>query len=254
MPVKDVASTPKQIKSWSPTRLIEFEQCAYRAKLKIIDKVPEPERPLPEGKTEHANDRGTRIHDECEQYVRGDKDDTPKEAHKFEAELKSLRKRYTEGKVELEGEWGFDKNWEPCDYKTAWLRLKCDAIVHLTSTHLLVVDYKTGRKFGNEIKHGEQLQMYALAAAIKFPNVETIDVELWYFDQKDGENYTHETKSAAKWKYHQKFFSNRGLKMTNETKFLPNPNALSCRWCPYKDGICEYAVTTTIAPRRKKTY
>ena len=242
------------IKSWSPTRLIDFEQCAYRAKLKLIDKIPEPERPLPESKTEHANDRGSRIHDMCEKFVRGENEAIPHEAFRFEAELKSLRTKFEKGEAELEGEWGFDRNWQPCDYKTAWLRMKCDAVVHLTKKHILIVDYKTGRKFGNEIKHGEQVQLYALAAAIKFPNVEEIDVELWYFDQKDGENYTHESKSVSKWMYHQKLFNNRGCKMTNATEFPPNPNAISCKWCPYRDGICEHAVTTTVAPRRKGTY
>ena len=49
-----------------------FEQCKFRAKLQYVDKIPEPERPLPPGKTEHANDRGTRIHDAAENFVNRD--------------------------------------------------------------------------------------------------------------------------------------------------------------------------------------
>ena len=61
----------ERIKAWSYSRLVDFEQCKLRAKLKYIDRIPEPARPLPPGKTEHANDRGTRIHDAAERFVRG---------------------------------------------------------------------------------------------------------------------------------------------------------------------------------------
>lgn len=59
------------ITSWSFSKLGDFEQCKLKTKLKHIDKIPEPERPLPPGKTEHANDRGTRIHTDCELYING---------------------------------------------------------------------------------------------------------------------------------------------------------------------------------------
>lgn len=246
------------IKSWSFSRLSDFEQCKYRAKLKYVDNIPEPIRELAEGKTEHANDRGTRIHAECEEYVRGTRKEIPKEASSYEAELKSLRQKFIDGKAELEGEWGFDNQWNVCAYKSkeVWLRVKCDAVIHLSPTHILVVDFKTGRKFGNEIKHGEQVQLYALAAAVKFPNAKTIDVELWYFDQKDGENYTHESKPADKWLYHLKLFTNRGNKLLSATAFEPNPNAFSCKWCPYKEELCEYAHKGAMLPvrRKKPTY
>lgn len=542
------------IKSWSPTRLTDFESCAYKAKLKLIDKIPEPERPLPPGKTEHANDRGTRIHSEIELFVRG-QGPFPADVAVFKDELNNLATRYKNGTVSLEGEWGFDRNWQPCDYNGAWLRMKCDAVVHLSPKHIVVIDFKglpldtllptptgwttmksvvvgdklidrlgnictvtakssvkqlgcyeivfddttkiicdeehrwtltsgevkcvtdlqigdfiptaeplqlpeaqlpldpyvlgiwladgkhtsgeiakpdefiwqeiqrrgfeishnyekregfcqqrtvkglrtkltelnilgdkqipqiylrassqqrldllrgimdgdgsanhkrkqvtlntirldfaeqvselllslgqrslispyvakgygkevqayyvsfrprnlnpfllprkadkvlitwgageswrrrvqrvtkvmptptqcvmvdspdhtflcsrqfvpthnTGRKFGNEIKHAEQVQIYAIAAIIRNPNAETIDVELWYSDQKPGQNFTHESKPAKKWLYHLKAFHNRGLKMTSETEFKPNPNAFSCKWCPYREGICQYA-------------
>lgn len=230
--------TTVRIENWSFSRLSEFEQCAYRSKLKIIDKVPEPERPLKPGQTEHANDRGTRIHELCEGYLR-DKNPLPQEAEKFRDEFESLKNRFINGAVSLEGEWGFNKDWEPCEYKKAWLKVKCDAVVHLSKTHIAVIDYKTGRRFGNEIKHGEQVQLYALSAAIKFPDAEIIDVELWYLDQDE---LTQESKPASKWLYHLKPFNNRGNKMCNETRFKPNPTIFTCQYCPYRLGVCEHAV------------
>ena len=38
----------ERIKAWSYSRLVDFEQCKLRAKLKYIDRIPEPARPLPE--------------------------------------------------------------------------------------------------------------------------------------------------------------------------------------------------------------
>ena len=134
-------SDPKKIRSWSYSRLLDFEACPLKAKLKIIDKIPEPERELPPGKTEHANDRGTRIHLECENFVKG-QGPFPKEMKHFEAELKSVQARYKQGNVSLEGEWGFNKNWEPTDWMSAWLRVKLDVCIMLTPQHAAVVDYK----------------------------------------------------------------------------------------------------------------
>lgn len=227
------------IKSWSFSRLSEFEQCAYRTKLKLIDKVPEPERQLKPGQTEHANDRGTRIHEACEAYVRGNAP-LPPEAESFRDEFESLRNWFVQDKVSLEGEWGFDSNWEPCEYNKAWLKVKCDAVIWISPTHIVVVDYKTGRKQGNEIKHGEQVNLYALAAAVKFPEVETIDVELWYLDKDDT---TQLSKPAKKWMKFLQLFTNRGNKMLNATQFKPASNAFACQYCPYKDGVCEHAYT-----------
>ena len=237
------------VKSWSKSRLDDFEKCPYIIQLKVIDKIPEPERPLPEGKTEHANDRGSRVHDGIEMYIRG-KGNLPPEASKyFQSEINSLKERFDSDAVSLEGEWGFDRDWKPTSYKTAWLRMKCDAVVHLSKQHVLVVDYKTGRKFGNEIKHGEQVQLYALGASILFPHATTIDVELWYLDQK-GE-ITHESKPASKWLYHLKPFNNRGLKMTQCLDFKPNPSVFACKWCAYKNEGCEFAYKGDAPVRRK---
>jgi hypothetical protein len=56
-------------RSWSYSKLTDFEKCKKYFWLKHEEKVPEPERPLPPGKTEHANDRGTRVHTSCEEYI-----------------------------------------------------------------------------------------------------------------------------------------------------------------------------------------
>jgi len=84
------------ISSWSYSRVTDFEKCKFLAWLKYDQKIPEPERPLPPGKTEHANDRGTRIHDGCEQYVNGLSDFLPPEAQaSFGPQFDLLRHLHT---------------------------------------------------------------------------------------------------------------------------------------------------------------
>ena len=233
----------ERIKAWSYSRLVDFEQCKLRAKLKYIDRIPEPARPLPPGKTEHANDRGTRIHDAAERFVRGGVELIP-ELKAFETEFHDLRNKYKHGMVSLEGEWAVNKDWEPVAWgdKDAWARIKLDAFVRLSKTHAVVIDYKTGKKFGNEIKHAEQTQLYQLAAFLRYPELETIDVELWYTDQDD---LTHMKYTRSQGMRFFQNFNQRGIAMTSAEEFPPSPNVFACKWCPYGPrgtGDCDKGV------------
>lgn len=233
----------ERIKAWSYSRLVDFEQCKLRAKLKYIDRIPEPARPLPPGKTEHANDRGTRIHDAAERFVRGGVELIP-ELKSFSTELHDLRNKYEHGMVSLEGEWAVNKDWEPVAWgdRDAWARIKLDAFVRLSKTHAVVIDYKTGKKFGNEIKHAEQTQLYQLAAFLRYPELETIDVELWYTDQDD---LTHMKYTRAQGMRFFQNFNQRGIAMTSAEEFPPSSNVFACKWCPYGPrgtGDCDKGV------------
>lgn len=231
------------IKTWSFSRWSVFEQCPYRAKLAYIDKIPEPDRPLPPGKTEHANDRGTRIHEAAEAYVKGGVN-LIKELQTFTPEFERARELFAEGRASLEGEWGFNREWNPVGWNSAdvWVRVKLDGLFFLSDDHALIVDYKTGRKSGNEIKHTEQGQLYQLATFLRYPEIEKLDVEFWYTDQDDilSSSYTRD-----KGLNYLRLYTNRGTRITSEEQFRPNPNSFSCRFCPYgprgtghcKDGV-----------------
>ena len=219
------------IKSWSHSRLVVAEQCPYRAKLAYIDRIPEPERPLPPGKSEHANDRGTRIHSACEQFIM-DTGPLPKEAHHFDEEMHHAQQLYKQGRVTLEGEWGFDQEWTPSDWsaKNTWLRLKIDLRVQLSPTHMAVIDWKTGQRYGNEFKHAEQMQMYQLATFMRYPELEEIDIELWYLDQNELIAMHYTRRQGLRF---FEGYNNRGNKITSMTEFPPRPNIFTCKWCPY---------------------
>lgn len=221
------------MRSWSHSRMGTFESCAFRAKLQYVDKIPEPARALPPGKSEHANDRGSRIHDAGELYVKGNVE-LVYELNAFKDEFKKLRELYREKKVSTEGEWAFDRDWNPVAWAdpAAWLRMKLDALARISRTHAVVIDYKTGRKFGNEVKHAEQGQLYQLGAFMRFPELETIDVEFWYTDQDD---ITHSHYRREQGMRFFKNFDTRGKAITDAVDFPPKPNIFSCRWCPYRN-------------------
>lgn len=229
--------------SWSFSKLGDFQKCKQYFWLKHEQKVPEPERPLKPGQTEHANDRGSRIHDSCEQYVRGTSNELAPEAEKFfGAKIDLLRVLYEEGMVELEGNWGMSDEWEITAWETAWLRLKLDVLIHVSKTDAVVIDYKTGKRWGNEVKHDQQLQLYALVTFLRNPLLETVTAELWYLDQNEVASKTYTREQSLRYK---RTFDKQGNDIVNCTTWPANPNKFSCQWCMYgpeHSGHCAVGV------------
>ena len=232
-----------KIVSWSHSRLIDWDKCKFRAWLKHVQRIPEPVRALSKGKDEHANDRGTRIHSNIEQYISGQINELLPEVEKhFGPHIDFLRILYEEGIVSLEGEWGFDEEWNPTEYQTAWHRTKLDAIVFWNKQTATVIDYKSGRKFGNEVKHGEQLQLYQLDTFMRYPQLEFVDTELWYIDQNEITRREFTREQGLRFK---SGFDARGKTITNATEFPANPNRFSCQYCmygPWGSGHCQKGV------------
>ena len=48
--------------------------------------------------------------------------------------------------------------------------------------HHVVIDYKTGKRWGNEVKHAQQTQLYALGTALRYDEIQNVYTELWYLD------------------------------------------------------------------------
>lgn len=228
--------------SWSHSKLGTFETCKFRYKLQHLDRIPEPERPLPPGKSEHANDRGTRIHQACEDYVNGKADTQIPEMREFAHEFDHLRRLHAMGIVSLEGEWAVNRDWVPTDWRTGWHRSKVDAIVLPNNWSAIVIDYKSGKRFGNEVKHSEQTQLYALNAVLRYPEIEEVTTELWYLDVKELTSATFTRAQILRFKPN---FDRRGSALTDCTDFPPNPNIYSCQWCqygPWNGGQCKVGV------------
>ena len=235
------------IRQWSASKLKTFSQCKLKAQLQYGQKIPEPERELPKGKLEHANIRGTRIHLDAENFVQGIGGIT-EELEKFRPELESLEKLFAAGKVSLEQDWAFSEDWTPVEWKApdAWLRAKLDAIAFLSDYEAVIVDYKSGAKYGNEVGHMQQMQIYQLISFLRYPKLEHITVELWYVDQKD-DAITQASFTRAQGMKFKHSIERQAHALTDCTVFPPSPNAFSCRWCffsnrPGGTGHCEKGV------------
>lgn len=228
----DRDSEMKKITAGSHSRLTVFESCKARANFAYVQFIKEPPRPLPPGKTEHANDRGTRIHFAAEKFVQGGVELIP-ELQAFAPEMHQLRTMYAQGLVSLEGEWAFDAKWEPVAWRSsnAWMRIKTDVIAFTSLTSAVVIDYKTGKRWGNEVKHAEQAQLYQLGAFIRYPKLKKVRVELWYTDRDELHPMEYRRDQGLRF---AAGIEKRMLRMTEEEDFPPNPNAHTCRFCPYK--------------------
>ena len=238
------------IKAGSFSRLSVFQECPRRAELAYIQKIPEADRgpgPLtaPDGSKEWHNDRGSRIHDLAEKYVQGEDMPFPNELRKFKKEIDHLRSIYKTGKVITEEMWCYTNEWMPCaanDWDNIYFRMVTDITVFNSKSNATVIDYKTGRKFGNEVKHGQQAQLYQLGAFLRYPDLEEITTEIWYIDQDEIATMEFTRNQGMRFFKH---WSNRMKAMVNETEFKPTPNMNSCRWCPYKpskSGDCSVGI------------
>lgn len=272
--------------TWSYSKLVEFEKCKFRTFLLHVKRVPEPPRELRPGQTEHANDRGSRIHDEAEKFVRGDRAHLSSELRPFENEFLRLRELYRQGVVSLEGNWGYDEGWNPMPWKgewreyhpigsetveyrkvdvlpeygrrsdrlwfdghgwywhSCWHRSKLDALVFPNAHEAVVIDYKTGKKYGNEVKHGEQVLLYSVATFERFPLLEEVTTELWY---PDADELTSVTVTREKAMRSKGQFTKRGFALTTCTEWPANPNVFTCRYCDYgKTGDCKVSAKQSI--------
>ncbi len=226
------------IKTWSFSTLDEFNKCQYRSYLARVKKFKQEQQA-------EAN-RGENIHGEFEDYIRGLTDKvTGNMKHKLEEAYK-LRERFSTGLIEVEHNWGFDANWGQTGYfdKNVWCRMKLDVMNHETLTSAVITDWKSGKKLGNEMKHTKQLQLYAIGAFLRYPELRLIEGRMEYTDQK-SDNSLVRTWTREKAMLLLPSWTNAGTLMTTTTVFHPRPNTSNCRFCPFhpdKGGQCSYGV------------
>jgi RecB family exonuclease len=213
------------IPATSFSSLSTFEKCAYHLYLSKVEKHPDPSGP--------AAERGTKIHDMAEAYMRAEIDEEiPAELSKFTELFQELRARFAEGHVHVEEDWAFTRVWDNTGWtsKDCWLRVKLDAMDRISPTAAIVYDWKTGRKFGNEIKHGQQALLYVLAAFIRYPELEFIESNMVYLDKGEKMTSSYSRDQAML------FFDRYNLRFniaTTALEFTPTPNASACKWCPH---------------------
>tara|TARA_R100001086_G_scaffold249970_1_gene192149 strand:+ start:315 stop:998 length:684 start_codon:yes stop_codon:yes gene_type:complete len=219
----------EKLNRWSYSRLATFERCPKQFYYSSVAKIETPQHP--------AAERGTRIHDAAERYIKGEDGVFPKDLLLFKEAFEDLQTGYQAGTVVVEEDWAFDIDWKPIgwDEENTWGRYKIDAYIQ-EPDRTVVIDFKTGRYAGNEKTHEAQCALYAVATANRFPKVKNVQAELWYLDH--GKISRHQfTKKDIKER--KKNFHDRAMILSTATEFKPTPSLEACRWCHFgKAGIC----------------
>lgn len=240
--------SPRAITAWSFSRLVEdFESCPYKAYLLYCEKRPKPQRTGEAGeKADEALKRGKIVHEGAENYIQGITTDIVPELAKVKDKLIEYRALFEQGKVEVEQDWAYTTDWDTTGWFDAncWARIKLDVFVNHGDTGV-VDDWKTGKKFGNEVKHTQQGQLYGIGAFMRYPQLEKVKVRFTYVDQNRTADTEREYTRAVLMRMLPSWNS-RAQKMTTATEFPAKANKISCRFCPFGpsngDGSCPSGV------------
>lgn len=230
---------PQFIK-WSWSMLQVYRTCRFWAYLKYIERSPEPPR-----EKDDRRDRGTIRHKMAEDFILADDAPFPQELIKFEGLLTDVRdiRRGGLGEVTLEKPHYYDHNWRPCEEEDRWLVVIPDIHVKVPGQVNLTIDEKTGKRYGNELKHYGQTELYAITAKIDDPSFETYEAELWYLDLPGTWQITFE---PAKLDKAQAKLDAEVNCMMEDKLHRPNPSKATCKYCPYAPhgtGACPVGVS-----------
>lgn len=257
--------------SWSPSRLADYDQCPAMANWKHLEKLcPMCFKGRVTGgfdgvpvtcdtcggkitKSE-ALERGTRIGEDMEKYLKGEVMLPPQEvASKVARDIAAtIRKAVKNAKARIEFMVVLDKDWKPTtNYsKSAWLRAKMDAAWFRPRNKLHVIDWKTGGVDKNTLaprvdpKYDDQLSIYTTAGLSAFQGVQEATAALVFLDAAQDPvvsrgSATLKREDLAK---AQERWNKRLLPMLNDDIYAPCPTN-KCRWCDYsnaKGGPCRF--------------
>ena len=217
--------TKPLITAWSFSRLKDYESCPAKAKYKHVDR-------LDTGPAGPALQRGSAIHKDAEDYLKGKVKALPESLKYLKAEYASLRKR----KATAEGQWAFTAEMQPTDWfgPQAWLRVVVDACV-VNATKVTISDLKTGKVYQD---HEDQLSLYAWAGFAAYSGVKKIETELLYSDLGEVATSEYSDKDIPAL---DKYWRSRSAPMLSEYQFKPTPSRGACRWCDFaqsRGGPC----------------
>jgi len=229
------------ISFWSFSSLSQFERCPYSLYLARVEKAPVPPRP-----DHHPLERGNRVHKAAELCILGEGNIT-QELSSFAKEFERLKEAYQGGTAVVEQAWWYKSDWSPAegwDDPSKWLIVKADVAEFQTPTHMEVTDWKTGKSWGKEIAHGQQMQLYAISAFMRFPELNTVGARLAYLDERGKtKEKMYDRPQVAELATR---FAARGTKLVEAQHFPPKANKSNCRYCDFGPsngtGVCAYGV------------
>lgn len=214
------------ITAWSFSRWKTYSTCPLKAKLAYIDKIKEPSSPQME--------RGSGIHKVGENFLNG-VGGLCKEYDGFTERMGKLR--YIGATPE--DQWTFTSDWAETGWfaSDAWCRMGIDAH-YLTQDHtkMVIVDFKTGKVYDDS---KDQLGLYALGAFTRNPELQDIEAQLWYLDQKQtvSVNFSRTQFAAIKGDWERRTYN-----LLHDTIFPARPGQY-CKRCFHRKangGSCIY--------------
>lgn len=244
------------------SRLEYYNTCPQAFKYKYIDKL----QPLsaPKMLDENGNEkppawfRGTVIHQAMDDYINGVRDDLIPELYSLKPDIEEARilKKKDPKRVLTEQNKYFDEDYniidmdslsedeksvtsggDPCPKEYHALVIIDLLIFNEDFTEARVIDLKSGKRNGNEVKHQKQTQMYALFISIEYPNVQNFITEIWYCDLHGltvVKDYTKE-KIQVYFNYWDRCI----MQMKNDTNYFSKPHEKSCFFCEW--GLQEHS-------------
>lgn len=221
-------STPA-VTAWSFSRLQCYEECPAKFKYRFIDKVPEEKSPQMQ--------RGIDIHKDAENFLKGEELLPAPTLQRFGALFQELR----EAKPLVEEQWALDADWKPTGWfakgkKAAYVRVILDAGVIYDDRTALVIDFKTGKPWGDNT---DQMELFANVTFCRHPDIQEVETRLWYLDTGDEKVATFKRKGLSA---RIDAWEDRVEPMFTDTTFRPKPSK-KCNWCAFsKDqgGPCQY--------------
>lgn len=227
--------------NWSISKLFAYESCPMQFKLRYIEKLPEPPRP-----PDNPLERGNRVHNMLEKYVKGEGSLHGCEAKRidvFEPHLTHLETLYADGMATAEDDWFFNRDWDACERDDVWLWSKLDfSVTDETNRVVVTGDYKTGKSAYKAVDHIQQIQLYTAVSALKYEWADVLIGEVWYVDEGWIRQAEYTREQALKFVGR---FNARADKIYQDRMFRPNANKVTCRWCPYSPrgtGACPVGV------------
>ena len=234
--------TANKIKAWSFSRYSVYNQCPYKAKLTILEKLKEP--------ANAGMKRGADMHDEAEAYIKGEKKTLSADLKPAKKELDKIKKLWaarlklgTKGMAPVvEDTWAFTAEWTLTrwdDWVRCVLRVKLDVGFWLDENTFRIRDWKSGKFSENSSEeYQEQLDLYALAALLVYPHAEYVIPDLYYIDAGFSYPPNPVTYTRADIPRLKKAWAKRTRAMLNDAKFSPRPGW----YCPgcYFNKSTEY--------------
>lgn len=208
---------------WSYSSLSCYESCPAKWKYSYIDQLP--------GQPSPAMARGSRLHSDCENFLKGTLMTLPWELAKSSLRINDVKTRG--GKAEEV--WLLNKDWTTTE-DDPWIKAIIDA--HWIEGPVLYIrDWKTGREYP---EHRDQLELYAVIGLCRFPETKRAEYGAIYLDTNHMSNEGSVLRGSML-DQKREAWNKRAVRIFEDETYAPRPGP-GCKWCDYshnKGGPCQ---------------